>query len=267
MAAPPADDLRLVLTGEVMPRSGIPHARYLVRLPRGFCGCCCPRDRQRRCRRCRAACSGLAASRRRLCHPSPRPLPTPSLCSRFYGAPATLFFCPPLQEDIGAHLAAFKVPVQAVLGALQTMHSKYKLMETSLVENRKSLRARIPGIQASLDAVKLLVARAAEGGAPFATYFQVADQVHAKASVAPSGRVCLWLGANVMLEYSYAEAEELLTANLAAATGKEAEQQGDLDFVREQVVMVEVNMARAFNWDVEEQRKAKRLDAAAEGRA
>ena len=146
------------------------------------------------------------------------------------------------------HLASAKVPVEDLLSALQTMHSKYKLMESSLVENRKSLKARIPGIQASLDAVRLLVARSAEGGGsgePFSTFFQVADQVHAKAVVAPSGRVCLWLGANVMLEYTYAEALALLQANLEAAVSKEAEQLVDLEFVREQVVMVEV---RALRW-------------------
>jgi len=157
---------------------------------------------------------------------------------------------------------ASKVPVEDLLAALQTMHSKYKLMESSLVENRKSLRARIPGIQASLDAVRMLVARSVEGGGSgeaFTTFFEVSDQVHAKAVVAPTGKVCLWLGANVMLEYTYAEAVALLQANLDAAVSKEAEQLVDLDFVREQVVMVEVNMARAFNHDVEERRKQKRL--------
>jgi hypothetical protein len=143
-------------------------------------------------------------------------------------------------------LASFKVPVEDLLSALQTMHSKYKLMESSLVENRKSLKARIPGIQASLDAINALIARSVEGGGdgePFSTFFAVAEQVHAKAVVAPTGKACLWLGANVMLEYTYEEAQALLRANLEAAVSKDAEQLVDLDFVREQVVMVEVRGA------------------------
>ena len=220
MAAPkPVADVNygLVLTGELAPRSGIPHARYMVR---GFL-----------------------------------PVENPVAPAPPFGRTplAALFFtrarpAPRPQEDVGVHLASAKVPVEDLLSALQTMHSKYKLMESSLVENRKSLKARIPGIQASLDAVRLLVARSAEGGGsgePFSTFFQVADQVHAKAVVAPSGRVCLWLGANVMLEYTYAEALALLQANLEAAVSKEAEQLVDLEFVREQVVMVEV---RALRW-------------------
>ena len=107
-----------------------------------------------------------------------------------------------------------------MLAALQNLHSKYKFMESNLVENRKQLLARHPELLANLDAVRMLVGMSEAGGGsgqPFSTYFALADQVHAKATVAPSGRVCLWLGADVMLEYSYAEALELLQANSAAA--------------------------------------------------
>ena len=198
----------------------------------------------------------------------------------------------PRQEEIGAHLEKHKTGVEAVLGALQTMHSKYKFMESNLAENRKQLSARQPDLRANLDVVRMLVAKSAAGGGsgePFPTYFALADQVHAKAMVAPSGRVCLWMGADVMLEYSYDEALVLLEANCAAAEKALAEAEEDLDFVREQIITIEVrtragggrrqrqrlttstralpytmlpiatqvNMARVFNFDVEQQRKNK----------
>lgn len=130
------------------------------------------------------------------------------------------------------------------------MHSKYKLMESSLSENRKRLKAQLPDIQASLDTVRMLQSRAGpdaggEGsGEAFPVHFALADQVHAKASVVPGGRVCLWLGANVMLEYSYAEAAELLEANLAAAQRKLEDTVADLDFVRENIITTEVRRLR-----------------------
>ena len=203
----------------------------------------------------------------------------------------------PAQEDIALHLEAHKTGVESVLAALQNLHSKYKFMESNLVENRKQLLARHPELLANLDAVRMLVSKSTAGGGsgePFSTYFALADQVHAKATVAPSGRVCLWLGADVMLEYSYAEALELLQANSAAAEKKLAETEEDCDFVREQIITIEVraagpastlplpppslsrpsplsarphahprppgaqvNMARVFNHDVEVQRRHK----------
>ena len=45
----------------------------------------------------------------------------------------------------------------------------------------------------------------------------MADNVYAKAHVDPSqDRVCLWTGANVMVEYSHKEAEQVLLQGGAA---------------------------------------------------
>ena len=45
------------------------------------------------------------------------------------------------------------------------------------------------------------------------TQFELADAVYVKAAVAKPEKVLLWLGANVMLEYEYDEAHELLSKN------------------------------------------------------
>jgi len=190
---------------------------------------------------------------------------------------------------VGTFISASSTTIEALLEALHTMLSKYKLMESGLVENRRALRAKMPDISASLDAVRLLEEKAA-AGAEFDTYFALADQVHAKAHVAPGGTVCLWLGANVMLEYPYAEARELLETNLRNAELKVAETAEELDVLREQIITTEVrragrrarprracgararalrltrrppapppqvNMARTFNYDVVQRRAGK----------
>jgi hypothetical protein len=53
-----------------------------------------------------------------------------------------------------------------------------------------------------------------------------------------------------MLEYTYDEAAALLSTNLEAAIRKRQEVGEDLDFLKDQITTTEVNIARAFNFDV-----------------
>ena len=72
-----------------------------------------------------------------------------------------------------------------------------------------------------------------------------------------SGIVNLWLGANVMLEYSYEEAIEFLAPKLEEAQKESKIVDDDLAFVRDQIVTSEVSMTRIFNWDVRKRRADK----------
>ena len=69
--------------------------------------------------------------------------------------------------------------------------------------------------------------------------------------------MCLWLGANVMLEYPRAEAIALLGQQLRDAKQALATTVDDMGYLRDQITTTEVNMARVFNWDVKERRKQK----------
>lgn len=66
----------------------------------------------------------------------------------------------------------------------------------------------------------------------FETQFLLSDQVYAKAVIPPTNTVCLWLGANVMLEYSLDDAKELLQQNITAANRNLGYVEHDLDFLR-----------------------------------
>ena len=63
-------------------------------------------------------------------------------------------------------------------------------------------------------------------------------------------QVCLWLGANVMLEYSLEDAQKLLSQNRETAMKNLGQIAFDLDFLRDQMTITEVTMARLYNWDV-----------------
>nr|XP_004661141.3 taste receptor type 2 member 38 [Jaculus jaculus] len=87
------------------------------------------------------------------------------------------------------------------------------------------------------------------------TRFLLADNLYCKASVPPTDKVCLWLGANVMLEYDIDKAQTLLEKNLSTATKNIDALKEDLDFLRDQFTTTEVNMARVYNWDVKRRNK------------
>ena len=59
-----------------------------------------------------------------------------------------------------------------------------------------------------------------------------------------------------MLEYTYEEAMELLQKNLTQATTSVEQLDKDLDFIKDQITTTEVNIARVYNHDVRERRKA-----------
>ncbi|GLV31821.1 merry-go-round [Carabus blaptoides fortunei] len=142
--------------------------------------------------------------------------------------------------------------VDKVLRRLDEQHSKYKFMEYTLVSKRRRLRAQIPDLSRSLDMIRKLQTQKDE----METEFLLSEQVYVKAVVPPTDSVCLWLGANVMLEYTLEDAEKLLSSNIVAATRDLGCVEHDLDFLRDQFTTTEVNMARVFNWDVK-RRQAK----------
>ena len=79
----------------------------------------------------------------------------------------------------------------------------------------------------------------------------MSDNIWAKATLPnTTGRVGLWLGANVMVEYEYKEAMVLLGKNLKNAEAKIAESDGDVDYIKDQITTTEVNMARVYNQGV-----------------
>ncbi|KAB0794738.1 hypothetical protein PPYR_04141 [Photinus pyralis] len=142
---------------------------------------------------------------------------------------------------------------EKVLKRLDELHCKYKYMEFHLLAKKRRLQSQIPDLKRSLNMIEKLRHETEE----FETEFLLSDQVFAKAVVTPTNTVCLWLGANVMLEYSLDDAETLLTKNIATATNSLEQVEQDVDFLRDQCTTTEVNMARVFNWDVKRRQAAK----------
>lgn len=88
------------------------------------------------------------------------------------------------------------------------------------------------------------------------TRYELADTIYAKAELCiDQGIVHLWLGANVMLEYTYDGAIELLVDKLKIAKKQLQETTRDLAFTRNQIITSEVNISRIYNWDIRNKRQ------------
>jgi len=151
---------------------------------------------------------------------------------------------------------ATRADVEPALSKFQEMVSKYQFMELNTQRRAVSLRDKIPDIQKTLDTVRFLKDRE-DSGEPFETHFELNDTLYAQASIQPGKEVYLWLGANVMLAYPLSEAEVLLQEKLAAAKESLENCEEDLDFLRQQITTLEVNLARIYNWEVAQKRRDK----------
>ncbi|XP_029801341.1 LOW QUALITY PROTEIN: prefoldin subunit 3-like [Suricata suricatta] len=141
-----------------------------------------------------------------------------------------------------------------VLKKLEEQYQKYKFMELNLAPKKRRLKGQIPEIKQTLDILKYMQKKK-DSTNSLETRFLLEDNLYCKASVPPTDKVCLWLGANVMFEYDIDEAQALLEKNLSTATKNLDSLEEDLDFLRDQFTTTEVNMARVYNWDVKRRNK------------
>merc|ERR1719215_1066013 len=122
----------------------------------------------------------------------------------------------------------------------------------NLTQKRLNFQNKIPEIEKSLKLVQFLKQKKEDDDEPaVCTRYNLSDMVYANAELdCSAGIVNLWLGANVMLEYTYDEAIDLLSSKLETAKKEQENIVEDLAFTRDQIITAEVNMSRVYNWDV-----------------
>eukprot|EP00053_Salpingoeca_punica_P004789 m.50945 g.50945 ORF g.50945 m.50945 type:complete len:187 (-) comp12945_c0_seq1:194-754(-) len=179
----------------------------------------------------------------------------PATMSGKLGIPEATFL-----EDVGQFLKEKSLTAEDAIRVLEDRLRKYKFMETNLLQKKSHLKSQVPEIKSTLDAIHHLQEKK-DSSETLSVDFELSANLFAKAAVSKMDKVCLWLGANVMLEYDIAEAEELLAKNHKAAQENLRDLQGDLNFLRDQITTSEVNIARVYNFDV----KRRREEAAAGG--
>jgi prefoldin subunit 5 len=140
--------------------------------------------------------------------------------------------------------------IESALGALNELYSKYKYMEGSFEKTKNVYKGKIPELEQTLELIKIMKAKADEGEDMYTNY-SLCDTIYAKAKInLQADRVALYIGAKSFLEYSFDEALELLSSQIAQSWDKLRELNDDLAFLRTSSITVEVNMARLFNHSV-----------------
>jgi prefoldin subunit 5 len=143
--------------------------------------------------------------------------------------------------------------VDQELTNLQSRLNGYRMVESRLQQERLRLSSKMPDIARSLDQVHLLLEKK-EAQEPVTLDFEVTDHVYAKAKIDNPQSVLLWLGANVMLEYSLEEAKELLSGQRDKASGmlEDAREKGT--WLKNQMTTAEVLTARIYNYDIQKKK-------------
>lgn len=113
-----------------------------------------------------------------------------------------------------------------------------------MVVKQGHLENKLSDLRASIAAIEELK----RAGGPSLVDFEIGDTLYTKATIDAPKTVHLWLGANVMLEYPLEEALLLLTTKSAETVRTSRDISKQLDFVKEQITTMEVNMARLYNW-------------------
>ncbi|KAF7806815.1 putative prefoldin subunit 3 [Senna tora] len=156
-------------------------------------------------------------------------------------------------EDVQTYLTQSGLKICLLLLTIQQGLQQYKLVEMKLLAQQRDLQAKIPDIEKCLDVVATLEAKKGAGEDLIAD-FEVSEGIYSRARIEETDSVCLWLGANVMLEYSLEEATGLLQKNLDNAKASLEVLIADLQFLRDQVTITQVTIARVYNWDVHQRR-------------
>ena len=131
-------------------------------------------------------------------------------------------------------------------------------MEAQILKHSEGIKSKIPDIEKAIEAVEYLEKKKNDSNENMNVDFMVSNNLWAKALVPASETVCLWLGADVMCEYTLDEARTLLSKNLENANTTLKNNEVDLDFIKDQMTVCEVNIARVYNDSVKKQKENKK---------
>ncbi|KII90258.1 hypothetical protein PLICRDRAFT_107978 [Plicaturopsis crispa FD-325 SS-3] len=189
----------------------------------------------------------------------------------------------PFIENVAEYIGGPDAEVEGPLKNFQDAIAKYRYMDANLTQRRQGLEEKIPDIKKTLAMVEYLherrVSKASSDDAdeddldeddedadappkPLRTTFELNDTLFAEAELEETDSVFLWLGANVMLSYKIPAAIALLKSKLDVAETSLRNAVEDLEFLREQLTVMEVNTARVYNWDVKRRRERREREAA-----
>jgi prefoldin subunit 5 len=111
-------------------------------------------------------------------------------------------------------------------------------MEGQIVKHTDTIRMKLPDLKKGLETVEFLKS---QNSKEIKVDYMISNNLWAKAEVPVNDKVCLWLGADVLCEYTFEEARVVLNKNYEAALTALKNNEDDLDFLKDQITTCEVS--------------------------
>lgn len=137
---------------------------------------------------------------------------------------------------------------ELIVDYLTQYWNKYKYMKSQINQHIEKIKDKIPGVEKTLEAINYLEKK--QKGSTVNVDYMISNNLWGKAELTVTDSVYVWLGADVMCEYSLNEAKDMLNKNLSNANSIIKNDMEDLRFITDQITICEVNLARVYNEDV-----------------
>ncbi|KHN84306.1 putative prefoldin subunit 3 [Toxocara canis] len=153
-------------------------------------------------------------------------------------------------EDVEAYLKREGgISVDDGVKRIENSYRTYKIVEQQMLTQKERVSSRMPDLKCSLEMLDVIEQKAAENK-PLDVAYLLSDEVYTRMTAKKLDTVYLWLGANVMVEFTIEEARKVLQESYDQAAAAVDELEKELDFVRDQITTTEVNIAHVHNYGV-----------------
>jgi prefoldin subunit 5 len=165
-------------------------------------------------------------------------------------------------EDLGDFLKKQGLEDRAdeVVEELNRLLRGLKIHQQKLASEKADLERRLPELK---DNVRLIeeLKRKDETKIRFMAADSVwIDGMIEKPKDGSEPKVALWLGAGVMMEYTYGEAEELLGKSITSSETAIENKRKELIALKQQITTCEVTMARFYNFELARKRQSRKQE-------
>lgn len=165
-------------------------------------------------------------------------------------------------EDVGAFLAKQGLEDKAdlVIEELNRLHRGLKLHQQKVLTEKADLERRLPELKEDVRIIQELRRKD-----EYKIRFMAADSVWVDGYIEPpkdgsEPKVALWLGAGVMMEYTYDEAIEILQKSISTAETAVELKLKELIFLKEQITSCEITISRFYNHEVARKRQLRKKE-------
>ncbi|XP_049848416.1 uncharacterized protein LOC126315221 [Schistocerca gregaria] len=156
-------------------------------------------------------------------------------------------------ENVDEYIKSQDEAYEIIFNRLHQKFTSYKSLELRYTSQHNALQAKIPGIEKALEV--LLYMKSNPAKKDIECDFELITGTYTTVSLNNTGTIFLWIGANLMVEYPINEALELLNSNKDNAEKAINSLKAGLKFLQEQIVIVQVSLARLHNWAVVNRQK------------